>query len=170
MPAKSTPSRARPKAKAPVRAKAAPKKSLPATVRIPRADTSAGEQIFLLNVPYAERQLAQAAGAVWYPDHGWAYVGTTLPASLTRYDPPPYSWESYLADRNGLLQTQPFLVCQFPQQVSLTLCVDNRLYRYCENAIARIRVSPEGQEGLRAFLQKRTPRWQTDTSTQEPRS
>ena len=42
--------------------------------------------------------------------------------------------------------------------------------RYCENAIARIRVSPEGQEGLRAFLQKRTPRWQTDTSTQEPRS
>ncbi|MFU0821727.1 MAG: hypothetical protein ACFWT3_11790 [Pseudomonas lundensis] len=27
--------------------------------------------------------------------------------------------------------------------------------RYCENAIARIRVSPEGQEGLRAFLQKR---------------
>ena len=41
--------------------------------------------------------------------------------------------------------------------------------RYCENAIARIRVSPEGQEGLRAFLQKRTPSWQTDRSTQEPR-
>ncbi|HEY0289494.1 MAG TPA: gamma-carboxygeranoyl-CoA hydratase [Pseudomonas sp.] len=32
--------------------------------------------------------------------------------------------------------------------------------RFCENAIARIRVSPEGQEGLRAFLQKRTPAWQ----------
>jgi hypothetical protein len=32
--------------------------------------------------------------------------------------------------------------------------------RYCENAIARIRVSPEGQEGLRAFLQKRAPSWQ----------
>ncbi len=42
--------------------------------------------------------------------------------------------------------------------------------RYCENAIARIRVSPEGQEGLRAFLQKRAPSWQTETSTQEPRS
>jgi methylglutaconyl-CoA hydratase len=26
-------------------------------------------------------------------------------------------------------------------------------------AIARQRVSPEGQEGLTAFLQKRTPRW-----------
>ena len=32
--------------------------------------------------------------------------------------------------------------------------------RGCENAIARIRVSPEGQEGLRAFLDKRPPAWQ----------
>lgn len=40
------------------------------------------------------------------------------------------------------------------------------LRRYCENAISRIRVSAEGQEGLRAFLQKRTPSWQP----QEPRS
>ncbi|MEW6460701.1 gamma-carboxygeranoyl-CoA hydratase [Ectopseudomonas khazarica] len=34
------------------------------------------------------------------------------------------------------------------------------LRRYTENAIARIRISPEGQEGLRAFLEKRTPAWQ----------
>ncbi|MBC9250767.1 gamma-carboxygeranoyl-CoA hydratase [Pseudomonas alcaligenes] len=34
------------------------------------------------------------------------------------------------------------------------------LRRYTENAIARIRVSPEGQEGLNAFLEKRTPAWQ----------
>ena len=40
------------------------------------------------------------------------------------------------------------------------------LRRYCENAISRIRVSTEGQEGLRAFLQKRAPSWQS----QEPRS
>ncbi|WP_110950668.1 gamma-carboxygeranoyl-CoA hydratase [Pseudomonas bohemica] len=33
------------------------------------------------------------------------------------------------------------------------------LRHYCENAIARIRVSPEGQEGLRAFLHKREPSW-----------
>ena len=39
------------------------------------------------------------------------------------------------------------------------------LRRYCENSIARIRVSAEGQEGLRAFLPKRAPRWQA----QEPR-
>ena len=43
------------------------------------------------------------------------------------------------------------------------------LRRYCENAIARIRVSPEGQEGLRAFLQKRPPSWQAPSTIKEPR-
>jgi methylglutaconyl-CoA hydratase len=42
------------------------------------------------------------------------------------------------------------------------------LRRYCENAIARIRISAEGQEGLRAFLDKRKPAWQADLP-QEPR-
>ncbi|EQM70672.1 gamma-carboxygeranoyl-CoA hydratase [Pseudomonas solani] len=37
------------------------------------------------------------------------------------------------------------------------------LRRYTENAIARIRVSPEGQEGLNAFLEKRKPGWQTNS-------
>ena len=39
----------------------------------------------------------------------------------------------------------------------------------CENAIARLRVSPEGQEGLRAFLEKRPPQWQAAPNTQESR-
>jgi methylglutaconyl-CoA hydratase len=43
------------------------------------------------------------------------------------------------------------------------------LRRYTENAIARIRVSPEGQEGLRAFLQKRAPNWKAATTTKESR-
>ncbi|KAF1069227.1 MAG: 1,4-dihydroxy-2-naphthoyl-CoA synthase [Pseudomonas citronellolis] len=34
---------------------------------------------------------------------------------------------------------------------------------YTEAAIARIRISPEGQEGLRAFLEKRTPAWRENT-------
>ncbi|MCY1429028.1 1,4-dihydroxy-2-naphthoyl-CoA synthase [compost metagenome] len=42
------------------------------------------------------------------------------------------------------------------------------LRRYCENTIARIRVSAEGQEGLRAFLEKRRPAWQT-VDKKEPR-
>ncbi|OLS62868.1 gamma-carboxygeranoyl-CoA hydratase [Pseudomonas putida] len=40
---------------------------------------------------------------------------------------------------------------------------------YCENAIARIRVSAEGQEGLHAFLEKRQPAWLADSSNKEPR-
>jgi methylglutaconyl-CoA hydratase len=43
------------------------------------------------------------------------------------------------------------------------------LRRYTENAIARIRVSPEGQEGLRAFLQKRPANWLAIPNTKEPR-
>lgn len=42
------------------------------------------------------------------------------------------------------------------------------LRQLCENTIASIRVSPEGQEGLRAFLGKRAPAWTPDAS-QEPR-
>ncbi|MEH6388036.1 gamma-carboxygeranoyl-CoA hydratase [Pseudomonas profundi] len=38
--------------------------------------------------------------------------------------------------------------------------VSTPLRRYTEAAIARIRVSPEGQEGLKAFLEKRKPVWQ----------
>ncbi len=38
------------------------------------------------------------------------------------------------------------------------------LRRYTENAIAQIRVSPEGQEGLNAFLEKRRPAWQETQS------
>jgi methylglutaconyl-CoA hydratase len=44
------------------------------------------------------------------------------------------------------------------------------LRRFCENTIARIRVSSEGQEGLRAFLQKREPAWRIDNNNGEPRS
>lgn len=42
------------------------------------------------------------------------------------------------------------------------------LRRYCESAIARIRTSPEGQEGLRSFLEKRTPRWQAQVQAAAP--
>ena len=41
-----------------------------------------------------------------------------------------------------------------------TMAVSPALRRYTENAIARIRVSAEGQEGLNAFLNKRPPAWQ----------
>ena len=37
---------------------------------------------------------------------------------------------------------------------------DAALRQTTEQAIARLRTSPEGQEGLSAFLEKRTPAWQ----------
>ena len=42
------------------------------------------------------------------------------------------------------------------------------LRRYTENAIARLRVSAEGQEGLRAFLDKRTPAWGATSMNLKP--
>ena len=39
----------------------------------------------------------------------------------------------------------------------------------CEQCIAQIRVSAEGQEGLQAFLHKRPPAWQATPREQEPR-
>ena len=38
--------------------------------------------------------------------------------------------------------------------------ITDDIIQYTVNAIASIRVSEEGQEGLRAFLQKRSPAWQ----------
>jgi len=42
--------------------------------------------------------------------------------------------------------------------------LDPALRRYTESTIARLRVGPEGQEGLRAFLEKRDPVWQEKPS------
>lgn len=53
------------------------------------------------------------------------------------------------------IQTSKYLLHQVGSGV-----LTPELRRYTENAIARIRVSTEGQEGLNAFLQKRKPSWQ----------
>ena len=37
--------------------------------------------------------------------------------------------------------------------------ISNNVIAHTEQAIAEIRVSPEGQEGLTAFLEKRKPTW-----------
>ena len=39
---------------------------------------------------------------------------------------------------------------------------------HCADTIARVRVSPEAQEGLRAFLEKRDPAWRTSNRTSRP--
>jgi methylglutaconyl-CoA hydratase len=42
--------------------------------------------------------------------------------------------------------------------------LDEQLREFTEQAIATLRTSPEGQEGLNAFLEKRTPAWQESRS------
>jgi methylglutaconyl-CoA hydratase len=43
--------------------------------------------------------------------------------------------------------------------------IDQNTLDYTSERIARIRVSAEGQEGLNAFFEKRSPDWKTDTDT-----
>lgn len=63
--------------------------------KTPIVDHAKGERLFVLEVPYEERQLANQAGGRWEPNFGWIYVGTNLPAALTRYRPRAYSWAAW---------------------------------------------------------------------------
>lgn len=54
-----------------------------------------GERVFLLDVPYEERAIAQHFGARYFSSEGWAYTGTTLPGDLERYRPQRYSWQEW---------------------------------------------------------------------------
>ncbi len=45
--------------------------------------------------------------------------------------------------------------------------IDDDLILYTSRVIADIRVSPQGQEGLQAFLEKRPPHWVHNVSTEE---
>ena len=56
---------------------------------------SKGERVFLLDVPYEERTVAQHFGARYFSSEGWAYTGTSLPRDLERYRPKRYSWQAW---------------------------------------------------------------------------
>jgi len=80
------------------------KPKLPPVSRMqrPQADAELGEQVFLLKVPFEERQLASWGGAKYYSGYGFAFIGQALPPSLKRFEAPAYSWEAYVeADLAG---------------------------------------------------------------------
>lgn len=52
--------------------------------------------MFILDVPYEERAVAQHFGARYFSSEGWAYTGTTLPRDLERYRPKRYSWQEWV--------------------------------------------------------------------------
>lgn len=65
-------------------------------------------RLFLLEVPFAQRRAAQAAGARW--DEGrraWAWRGERLPQALLPFRPPPYSLERLLEDRANRVRRAP---------------------------------------------------------------
>lgn len=58
-----------------------------------------GERIFVLSVPWEERQLAAVYGGAWNATAKQAlYVGRELPAGLAKYASPDYSWERWVED------------------------------------------------------------------------
>lgn len=80
----------------------APPKAPP---RPPAPDSSLGEKVFLLKVPFAERALATYGGARYLDGYGWTFVGRTLPTKLEQYAAPQYSWEEYqMGDLAGVGQ------------------------------------------------------------------
>jgi hypothetical protein len=75
----------------------------PAAVRTEPSGPPAGQATFMLDVPFAERSAALAAGAAW-DQHAqtWTYAGARLPAALRPYRSLPYSWERWQEEeRNG---------------------------------------------------------------------
>lgn len=58
-----------------------------------------GQRLFVLSVPFSERGVANANGAMWDPARrATVYVGSHLPYGLTPYQSPDYSWERWIED------------------------------------------------------------------------
>jgi superfamily II DNA or RNA helicase len=59
----------------------------------------AARRIFVLEVPFELRTIAQRAGAVWNPGaKAFVYHGERLPAALEPFRSQPYSWERFKED------------------------------------------------------------------------
>ena len=60
---------------------------------------SAAQRIFVLEVPFDFRAVAQRAGAVWHPGaKAFVYHGEHLPSPLEPFRSEPYSWERLKED------------------------------------------------------------------------
>ncbi len=67
----------------------------PATAK----STEASDRAHALDVPFAMRAVATAAGARWEPNHGvFVYRGAKLPRDLMPFRAPPYSFERHIEE------------------------------------------------------------------------
>lgn len=58
-----------------------------------------------------------------------------------------------------LLNNGPQAITATKQLINQVLPVDDTIIKNTANLLASIRVSPEGQEGMKAFFEKRKPKW-----------
>ena len=63
---------------------------------------------------------------------------------------------------NSLLLSGPEAINECKRFIDHLVPIDSYTIQHTADLIARLRVSPEGQEGISAFVEKRKPRWQTE--------
>ena len=61
---------------------------------------------------------------------------------------------------NNLLLSGPEAINECKRFIDHLVPIDSYTIQHTADLIARLRVSPEGQEGISAFVEKRKPRWQ----------
>jgi len=111
--------------------------------------------------PYVIRKIGESAARELFLTGERFEAVKAQEIGLVRAAVPPEDLDAAVETRiHELLKAGPRAVAQAKElieEVAFRRVED--VQRYTVEAIADIRVSPEGQEGLRAFLEKRKPRW-----------
>jgi methylglutaconyl-CoA hydratase len=112
--------------------------------------------------PYVIRKIGESAARELFLTGERFEAVKAQEIGLVRAAVPPEDLDACVEARvQELLQAGPRAVAEAKeliQEVAFRRIED--VQRYTVEAIAEIRTSPEGQEGMRAFLEKRKPNWQ----------
>lgn len=112
--------------------------------------------------PYVIRKIGESAARELFLTGERFEAVKAQEIGLVRASVPPEDLDAAVDSRvQELLKSGPQAIAQAKElieEVSFRRVED--VQRYTVDAIADVRVSPEGQEGLRAFLEKRKPGWQ----------
>jgi methylglutaconyl-CoA hydratase len=111
--------------------------------------------------PYVIRKIGESAARELFLTGERFEAVKAQEIGLVRAAVPPEDLDAAVDARvQELLKSGPVAISrakELIEEVSFRRVED--VQRYTVEAIADVRVSPEGQEGLRAFLEKRPPRW-----------
>ena len=111
--------------------------------------------------PYVLRKIGESAARELFLTGERFEAVKAQEIGLVRAAVPPEDLDGAVYGRvQELLKAGPTAVAEAKALIrEVTFQRVEDLQRYTVEAIADIRVSPEGQEGMRAFLEKRKPRW-----------